>query len=321
MQSPSNPAQHPGRIPVLALAMRRRARPGQPRPASPAALLAAALGLAAVPVAGAVLAEPVPQTMNGVPLLPIPTYEETGLPAFTMPTGATALDASTPTGGTTTGGDGSMGDGTGTGTGTGTGSTGDGSGSQSMASMMGQSWGEAASQNAQTVGITPVALAATCQIEAGGCQTNPASSSRTITGTFQMLDSTYTAMMNSALARNPSLAANIVPGLAGKLDPATESIAAAEYLRQGAVSLQSNQVTNPSVLDVRGYYNFGPTAGAAVARASPETYMSDVVPLTEQGYKNNGIVPGVTTVGGWRASVTTNIGATAASAPVLLSQS
>lgn len=315
MQSPSNPARHPGRIPLLALAMRRSARPGQPRPASHAALLAAALGLAAVPVAGTVLAEPVPQTMNGVPLLPIPTYEETGLPPFTMPTGATALDASTSPGGTATGGDGSMGDGTGTG------STGDGSGSQSMASMMGRSWGEAASQNAQTIGITPVALAATCQIEAGGCQTNPASSSTTITGSFQMLDSTYTAMMNSALARNPSLAANIVPGLAGKLDPATESIAAAEYLRQGAVSLQGSGVAGPSVLDVRGYYNFGPSAGAAVAQATPDTLMSNVVPLTAAGYKNNGIVPGVTTVGAWRASVTDKIGVSAASAPVLLSRS
>ncbi len=261
------------------------------------------------------MAEVKPETMNGVPLLPIPTYDETGLPPFTMPTGTTALDASTPPGGTTTGGDGSMGEGMGTG------SMGDGSGSQSMASMMGRSWGDAASQNAQTVGITPVALAATCQIEAGGCQTNPASSSTTITGTFQMLDSTYTAMMNSALARNPSLAANIVPGLAGKLDPATESIAAAEYLRQGAVSLQNNQISNPSVLDVRGYYNFGPTGGAAIARASPDTYMSDLVPLTASGYKNNGIVPGVTTVGSWRASVTDKIGSSAASASVLLSKS
>lgn len=276
-------------------------------------LAVAMLGLVTLEGGRWALAEVKPETMNGVPLLPIPTYEETGLPPFTMPTGATALDSSTPPGGTTTGGDGTVGDGTGTG------STGDGSGSQSMASMMGRSWGEAASQNAQTVGITPVALAATCQIEASGCQTNPASSSTTITGTFQMLDSTYTAMMNSALARNPSLAANIVPGLAGKLDPATESIAAAEYLRQGAVSLQSNNVSNPTVLDVRGYYNFGPSYGASLARASPDALMSEVVSLSTNGYKNNGIVPGITTVGSWRTSVTSKIGSSAASASVPLS--
>ncbi len=280
-----------------------------------AALLASAVVAWAMAVSGRAWADVTAEQMTGVPLLPIPTYEETGLPAFMMPAGATALGGSTPTDGSATTGTGSTGDGTGTG------STGDGAGSRSMTSMMSRSWGEAASQNAQTVGITPVALAATCQIEAGGCQTNPASSSTTITGTFQMLDSTYTAAMNSALARNPSLAANIVPGLAGKLDPATESIAAAEYLRQGAVSLQNNNVPNPSVLDVRGYYNFGPGPAAAVAQASPNVLMSELVPLTLAGYKSNGIVPGVTTVEAWRASVTTKIGSSAASAPVLLSGS
>lgn len=275
----------------------------------------AMLGLVTLAGGRWALAEVKPETMNGVPLLPIPTYEETGLPPFTMPTGATALDSSTPPGGTTTGGDGTVGNGTGTG------STGDGSGSQSMASMMGRSWGEAASQNAQTIGITPVALAATCQIEASGCQTNPASSSTTITGTFQMLDATYTAMMNSALARNPSLAANIVPGLAGKLDPATESIAAAEYQRQGAVYLQAHDVQNPTVLDVRGYYNFGPGNAAAIARAQDSELMSaQISNLSDAQLKANGINAATTTVGQWRASVTNKIGQSAAQAPVLLAQ-
>ena len=278
-----------------------------------AALLASAAVTPVMAGGGRAWADVTAEQMTGVPLLPIPTYEETGLPAFTMPAGATALDGSTPTDGSATTGTGSTGDGTGTG------STGDGASSQSMTSMMSRSWGEAASQNAQTVGITPVALAATCQIEAGGCQTNPASSSTTITGTFQMLDSTYTAMMNSALARNPSLAANIVPGLAGKLDPATESIAAAEYLRQGAVSLQNNQVANPTVLDVRGYYNFGPGNAASIAQAEDSALMSSQIRgLTDKQLLANGITAGVTTVGQWRASVTSKIGATAASVPVLL---
>jgi len=82
-----------------------------------------------------------------------------------------------------------------------------------------------------------------------GCSSNPASNG-TISGTFQMRDDTFTTMIRSALARDPNLAANIVPGLAGKLDPATQSIAAAEYLRQGAVVLQSTNLANPCVLDV-----------------------------------------------------------------------
>lgn len=199
---------------------------------------------------------------------------------------------------------------------------GDGSDSRSMTSMMSRSWGEAASQNAQTVGITPVALAATCQIEAGGCQTNPQSSSTTITGTFQMRDDTYTAMINAAVARNPTLAANIVPGLAGKLDPATQSVAAAEYLRQGAVYLQSKDIANPTVLDVRGYYNFGPGNGASIAQAQDSSLMSSrITGLSEASLRANGIIPGVTTVGEWRASVSNKVGQTAALSPVLLSRS
>lgn len=272
-----------------------------------------AMALAAVCAAGSALGQPVPQTMNGVPLLPIPTVEEVGLPPFTMPTGATALDGSPELGaGTSTGGEVS----------TGNGASGDGADSRSMASMMSRAWGDVASQNAETVGITPVALAATCQIEASGCQTNPASSSTTITGTFQMMDATYTAMMKSALARNQTLAANAVPGLAGKLDPATESIAAAEYLRQGAVSLQGNGLSNPSVLDVRGFYNFGPGNAVAIARANDGDLMSSQISgLTVAQLKSNGIDATTTTVGQWRAGVTAKIGVLAASAPVLLAKS
>lgn len=271
------------------------------------------LVLAAVCAAGSVRAEPVPQTMNGLPLLPIPTVEEVGLPPFTMPAGAMVLGGSPEPGvGTSAGGEAS----------TGNGASGDGADSRSMASMMSRAWGGVASQYAETVGITPVALAATCQIEASGCQTNPASSSTTITGTFQMMDATYTAMMKSALARNQILAANAVPGLAGKLDPATQSIAAAEYLRQGAVSLQGNGLSNPSVLDVRGYYNFGPGNAVAIARANDSDLMSSQISgLTVAQLKSNGIEATTTTVGQWRAGVTAKIGASAASAPVLLAKS
>ena len=265
-----------------------------------AALLASAVVALATAGGGRAWADVTAEQMTGVPLLPIPTYEETGLPAFTMPAGATALDGSTPTDGSATTGTGATGDGA-TGDGTGTGSSGDG-----------------ASQNAQTVGITSVSLAAACQIEASGCQTNPASSSTTITGTFQMLDSTYTSMMNSALARNPSLAANVVPGLAGKLDPATESIAAAEYQRQGAVYLQAHDIPNPTVLDVRGYYNFGPGNAVAIAQAGNNELMSSQISgLSAAQLKANGINPETTTVGQWRASVTEKVGGNCSPPPLV----
>lgn len=251
-----------------------------------------------------VRADPVPETMNGVPLLPIPTFEEVGLPPFTMPTGTLSTLPDPAAAG---------------GSGTSAGASGDGADSIAMTAMMSQSWGEAASQNAAAVGVTTVSVASTCIMESG-CNANPASNG-TISGTFQMRDDTYTSMINSALARNPNLAANIVPGLAGKSDPATQSIAAAEYLRQGAVALQAANVPNPSVLDVRGYYNFGPGNASGIALAQSSAVMSDVVPLTAEQYRANGITPGVTTIGQWRASVSAKIGQTAAQAPVLLSGS
>lgn len=264
----------------------------------------AALVLVALATAGPALADPVPEIQNGLPLLPIPTYEEVGLPPFTMPAGTPSTGQDTPAPPDRTASEAGSGDGT---------------DSPAMAAMMARSWGEAAAQNAQAVGVTPVAVAATCIMESG-CSSNPASNG-TISGTFQMRDDTFTTMIRSALARDPNLAANIVPGLAGKLDPATQSIAAAEYLRQGAVVLQSTNLANPSVLDVRGYYNFGPAPAVNVARAADDAVMSDLVPLTAAQYRANGIVPGVTTAGQWRAAITSRIGPSAVRASVLPSRS
>jgi len=268
----------------------------QPSRLLPIALVCAAQVAASVPVR----ADPVPETMNGVPLLPIPTYEEVGLPSFTMPSDTPrTTDPNTPAPPKDPGGNGS----------------GDGSDSPAMTTMMSRSWGAAAEANAQSLGVNGVALAATCVLESN-CQS--LGGKGTISGAFQMSDGTYTAAMAAALQRDPSLAANIVPGLAGKMDPATESIASAEYLREGALALQNSSISNPTVLDVRGYYNFGPGPAAAVANAPDTALMSDTVSLTTKGYKDNGIAPGVTTVGEWRASVTNKIGSSAASAPVLL---
>jgi len=263
----------------------------------------AALVLVALSTAGLALADPVPETQNGLPLLPIPTYDEVGLPPFTLPTGtpSTGKDMPPPDRTAIDGGPGA------------------GADSPALAAMMARSWGEAAAQNAQMVGVTPVSVDATCVMESG-CSSNPASNG-TISGTFQMRDDTFTDMIRSAVARDANLAANIVPGIAGKLDPATQSVAAAEYLRQGAVALQTTNLANPSVLDVRGYYNFGPAPAVNVARAADDAVMSDLVPLTAAQYRANGIVPGVTTAGQWRASVTSRIGPSAAQAPVLLTRS
>lgn len=71
------------------------------------------------------------------------------------------------------------------------------------------------------------------------------------------------------------------------------------------------------MLDARGYYNFGAGYGTAIARAPDEQSMASLMPTyTAAQLKANGISSG-TTVGQWRQSVSSKLGA-GASQPVLL---
>ncbi len=227
-------------------------------------------------------------TLSGAPVQVQPYVPEPGVPSFTVPTGS---PTTTPN--------------TGNSAGTGAGTANNVGGSDPLNTMLATSWGEAAVSNAEALGVNPSALAATCVLESG-CQNVGGSGS--ITGAFQMTSATYTAMINQAVADNPSLAGQIVPGLAGQSDPATQSIAAAEYLSQGAQYLQSNGIADPSVLDVRGYYNFGPQGGAQIANAPDSELIATALNMYSPAQlAANGITAGET-VGQWRSSVAAKIG-------------
>ena len=247
-------------------------------------------------------ADPAPSNFQGVPEQVIPTYPEVGAPTFTTPSGAASFS------------------GLQSGTGTGAGGTDPaaeaGGGSDALAQMSSASWGSAAAANAQAIGVSATALAATCVMESG-CATNTTISG-TISGTFQMADSTYLQMMSEVAARDPSLAATLPAGLAGKNDPAVQSVAAAQYLYDAAKAEQSAGIANPTFLDTRSYFQFGPSAGKAVALADPGALLSSYLNLTPAQYTANGINPATTTVGQWRQSVTSKVG-TAATSSVLSS--
>jgi hypothetical protein len=234
-------------------------------------------------------------TLSGAPQQVIPYASEPGVPALTIPLG-------TPSPFPTDNGSG----------GTGTGNNGSGSSggvpvgdSTALGTMMGQSWGAQAAANAQALGVNASALAATCVVESG-CQN--VGGSGTVAGAFQMTASTYNSMIQAALAQNSGLASQIAQSSAGQMDPVSESIAASEYLLQGAQYLQNNGLSNPSVLDVRGYYNFGPQGGLNIATAPSSETMSAALPMyTAAQLTANGITPGET-VGQWQASVASKIG-------------
>jgi len=190
-------------------------------------------------------------------------------------------------------------------------------GGNSLSTMTSRSWGYQAAQNAQAIGVSSDALAATCMIESG-CN-NVTSIHGTITGAFQMSNGTYQQMMAEAVAQNPGLAGTINTGLSGQTDPASQAVAAAQYLKDGANYLSNRGISNPTALDVRGYYNFGPQSGRLLASASSDTLMSDVLThYSSSDLAKNGISPGET-VGEWK-QVSANKMGTGASSPVLSSQ-
>lgn len=189
--------------------------------------------------------------------------------------------------------------------------SGSGSGSgTALNAMLATDWGGAAASNATALGVNPEALAATCVIESG-CRSVAGSGS--VSGAFQMTDSTYRADLAAALAANPSLASQAT---GGKMDPATQSIAAAQDLRTAAVGLQAAGIQNPTVLDARGAYNFGAQYAVPLATASDDQTMASVLPTYSASVLSaNGITPGMT-VGAWRQGIVNKLG-DSANAPIL----
>lgn len=241
-------------------------------------------------------------TLNGAPQQVVPYASEPGVPALTIPLGTPSqFPSDDGTGGTGSGGSAAGG--------------GPASNSTALGTMMGQSWGAQAAANAQALGVNASALAATCVVESG-CQN--VGGSGNVAGAFQMTASTYNAMIQAAVAQNPSLASQVAQGSSGQMSPTSESIAASEYLLQGAQYLQAQGISNPSVVDVRGYYNFGPAGGAAIANAPQSATMASVLSMYPPNVlANNGITLGET-VSQWQAGVAAKIG-NAASQSVLSS--
>jgi hypothetical protein len=227
-------------------------------------------------------------TLNGAPVQVTPYMPEPGVPTIEIPQG-------TPTPAPTT-----------TNEGTDSSDT-----SDALNTMLAQSWGSTAIANAQALGLNPSALAATCVIESGcGADVGDGTGAQ---GAFQMFPAAYDEGLQTALAADPSLAPQIVSGSAGMTDPTTEAIAASGYLMQANQTLENAGISNPTVLDARSYYNFGPSAGTQIAQASDDDLMSTYVSSTTLQANN---ISTAETVGEWKASVSSVVG-NAASQSVL----
>ena len=224
------------------------------------------------------------ETVTGPPLQVLPYVNEPGVPAYTVPTGTVS---------TTAGSGGSS-------------STGETSDGDALETMLGTSWGGEATTDATALGVDPSALAAMC-VEESNCNSTVGSNGSAV-GTFQMTPAAYDDGLATALAADPSLSSQIVQGPAGMDDPVTESIAADGYLMEANSSLETAGISDPTVLDGRAVYNFGPTNGVALATASPTITVAAAMPdVSEATLAANGISP-TETVAQWQASVNTKIG-------------
>ena len=276
-----------------ALPPRSRPRPG----GIVAATACAVAALAAVPAFGQVAV-----TLNGPPVQVRPYVPEPGLPDVTIPLGTLNPFPSDPSGG---------------------GSPGDPSGggspavvarnvasSDSLSTMLSQPWGIAAVANAQSLGVNPSALAGDVRVgkrmpEHWRGRIGPRCLSDDA-GDLHCDDQCRRCPESKPRKPDRALA------LAGLTDPATESIAASEYLLQGAQALQAAGVSNPTVLQTRGYYNFGPTSGTAFAHRRSESnhVCGNAERIARATLAKNGVTPGET-VAQWQAAVAAKIGTAA----------
>ena len=265
------------------------------------------VGASGVLAAQAANADPQVVLPNGLPVQVKPTYTELGLPQFTFPTA----------GGSLLGGSGSAD----TGNGSGDGSTNSGGGSTAGSgdaynSMMSQSWGSSAANAAGAMGVSATALAATCAMESN-CQNVGATGGGSASGAFQMINSTYTADINGAVAYDPAIAGTIVSGLAGQMDPTTEAYAASYELRADALSLQQNDgISDPTVLQTRAVYQFGGNVGLDVADANDSDNIAEITGLSAASLAANGLTTS-STVGQWRQTIINKLGSATANQSVL----
>jgi hypothetical protein len=263
-------------------------------------------GVSGLLAAHAANADPQVILPNGLPVQVKPTYTEPGLPAFSFPTGGGSLLGGSPGSvDTGNGGDGS--------TSAGGGSNG-GSG-DAYNTMMAQSWGSAAANAAGAMGVSATALAATCVMESN-CQNVGASGGGSASGAFQMINSTYTADINGALAYDPAISGSIVSGVAGQMDPTTEAYAASYELRTDALALQSDGITDPTVLQTRAVYQFGGSVGPDVAAAQDSANLAQITGLSAASLAANGLTSS-STVGQWRQTIINKLGSGTANQTVL----
>lgn len=186
-----------------------------------------------------------------------------------------------------------------------------------LAKLRAQPWGQRVIDAAQELGVDPVALAATAEIESDfGASTKHQSRHAPTLGVFQMQKLAYIDALKEIKRHDPELYQGMIQdSVTGRLDPANEAVAALGYLIYTVEGLERQGVYRPTFLDVRAAYNFGLEAGVRIAKADKNKLMKSLIKDRIVLRRNN--IREDETVEDWRRTITRKIGYGAATSSVM----
>ena len=187
----------------------------------------------------------------------IPTYSETGAPAFA------------PSGGTFSPGQGATDPSQSPGqNGTAGGPDGFSPGGNAYTQLEAQSYGQTAINTAQSLGVNPNTVAAIGLAESGFRNVPTANGTSSATGPWQVTSGTWDYFVNKY---------NLPYTSADRTNTEAQAVIAPYIIRDYAQTVQQTTGSNPTGSQVYGAFMYGPTPGGRIAAASPDTPMSAFV--------------------------------------------
>jgi len=121
------------------------------------------------------------------------------------------------------------------------------------------------------------------------CQNVGASGGGSASGAFQMINSTYTADINAAVAYDPRNFRKYRVGSCWQMDPTTEAYAAAYELRTDGLALENQGISDQPVLQTRAMYQFGAGAGPGSHPPPDSAHIAQLTGLSAASLAANGL--------------------------------
>ena len=163
--------------------------------------------------------------------------------------------------------------------------------------------------------MSATALAATCAMESN-CQNVGASGGGSASGAFQMINSTYTADINGAVAYDPAFQEASCRVLLGRWTRRRRLMRRRMSCGRRVIFAGTTRISDPTVLQARAVYQFGGNVGLDVAAAKDSDNIAQITGLSAASLAANGLTTS-STVGQWRQTIINKLGSETANQSVL----